>query len=692
VTDNSTLFDFTAELDSNTVDLLVEAVIQDSCDSPVTGAQSGPCGIGAGFSANSIEVNADGVVQSTTVGVGMYDGATTVVNAGTIEGTQQGIAIAESATVQFINNSGTIRGDEAIEVGSGARVTNGIINSGVLDGKVALGSAELNLNGPKGRVTGAVTGDIKSVVRVNGIFTTEATFDVGNMTVSSGGQLNMSHDITVNEVAGRLTNQGILAVGTGTRNLTGNYTQTSGGVFRTTVASDTEYGKLAVSGTATLAGKAEVTVANAATALTDGGTLSGVITADKIEGEFSEISTTSSIYTFNGLYRATSFGLQVVVPETEVIEDNVQRFGSPAALGAAKTLDALASDPGTMAPVIDTLDGLSEQAQSDAVEQTLPVIVAGGSMASSTSQTAFNRVLQARQAALAGMSSGEEFAGTRDVWGKAFGGWANQGDLNNVSGYSVDSGGLAFGLDRQLSPKANLGLALAYAYSSVKGNSTVAPSSVTVNSFQLGVYGDYQIKPTLQLNYQIDGAINTNSSSRDLSRFAGTPGVGSNAKGSYNSYVGHVGLGLKKFLSLGSNTRFTPELRLDYMTVQSDGYTESGGGLLDLRVSSQSYDTLYTGLDLRVDHELSNGINLMANVGAAYNALDNNVQMTSAYQGGGAAFVTDGLKVSPWLYSAGVGASGMVSDNVELNLRYDIDFSSTSYTNQMISARVKVLF
>jgi outer membrane autotransporter protein len=384
--------------------------------------------------------------------------------------------------------------------------------------------------------------------------------------------------------------------------------------------------------------------------------------------------------------------LQVVVPETEVIEDNVQRFGSPAALGAAKTLDALASDPGTMAPVIDTLDGLSEQAQSDAVEQTLPVIVAGGSMASSTSQTAFNRVLQARQAALAGMSSGEEFAGTRDIWGKAFGGWANQGDLNNVSGYSVDSGGLAFGLDRQLSPKANLGLALAYAYSSVKGNSTVAPSSVTVNSFQLGVYGDYQIKPTLQLNYQIDGAINTNSSSRDLSRFAGTPGVGSNAKGSYKSYVGHVGLGLKKFLSLGSNTRFTPELRLDYMTVQSDGYTESGGGLLDLRVSSQSYDTLYTGLDLRVDHELSNGINLMANVGAAYNALDNNVQMTSAYQGGGAAFVTDGLKVSPWLYSAGVGASGMVSDNVELNLRYDIDFSSTSYTNQMISARVKVFF
>ena len=41
---------------------------------------------------------------------------------------------------------------------------------------------------------------------------------------------------------------------------------------------------------------------------------------------------------------------------------------------------------------------------------------------------------------------------------------------------------------------------------------------------------------------------------------------------------------------------------------------------------------------------------------------------------------------------AGLGIGGMVSKDVELNVRYDIDFSSTRYTNQMVSARVKVLF
>ena len=220
----------------------------------------------------------------------------------------------------------------------------------------------------------------------------------------------------------------------------------------------------------------------------------------------------------------------------------------------------------------------------------------------------------------------------------------------------------------------------------------MAPSSVYVNSYQGGLYGDYKLQPDLQLTYQLDGAINTNASKRSLSSFAGTTDVGANAFGNYNSYVVHVGLGLQRLFSLNPSTRITPELRVDYTTVQTDAYTESGGGLLNLKVDSQTYNTLYTAADLRVDHTLSNGLSLSANAGVSYNALNNQVQSTSAYQGGGASFVTNGLDISPWLYSAGVGISGKVSKNVEMNVRYDIDFSSTGYTNQMISARVKFLF
>ena len=617
-----------------------------------------------------------------------------ITNSGLISGTSMaGIFLNRSSTLTGgINNSGTISGGRyAVFVDSTSTLTGGILVTGTsaqFIGDIYAPNVDLTL------ASGAEFTN-SNAMSLNGVIvSSRATF---NLTNAASASSSLSGNINVGNGTGYFTNQGTVDVGSrgasATPTITGNYTQDAGGTFKTTVVSDTEYGQMRVTGSATLAGTAEVAVSGAATALTQGGTLGGVITADGgVTGEFSSINTTSSIYTFAGVYTATTFGLAVGSADTNAVANNSAQYGTSAATGAAGALDQIATDPGAMAPVLDTLDGMSDQTQADAVEQTLPVVVGASSMVAAQNQIAFNRVVQARQAQIAGLSSGEAFAGNRDVWAKGFGNWANQGDLNNVAGYSVDGGGVAFGFDKQLSLKSNLGISLAYAYSSVSSNSAVAPSSVDINSYQLGLYGDYQLQPDLQLTYQLDGAINTNASTRSLSSFAGTTGVGANATGTYNSYVVHAGLGLKKFFSLNPSTRLTPEVRVDYTTVQTDAYTESGGGLLNLKVNSQTYETLYTSASLRLDHTLSNGLDISANIGVAYNALDNNAQLTSAYQGGGPAFVTNGLEISPWLYNAGVGIGGMVSKDVELNVRYDIDFSSTSYTNQMVSARVKVLF
>ena len=617
-----------------------------------------------------------------------------ITNSVLISGTREvGILLNRSSTLTGgINNSGTISGGRyAVFVDSTSTLTGGILVTGTsaqFIGDIYAPNVDLTL-ASDAKFTNS------NAMSLNGVIvSSRATF---NLTNAASASSSLSGNINVGNGTGYFTNQGTVDVGSrgasATPTITGNYVQDAGGTFKTTVVSDTEYGQMRVTGSATLAGTAEVAVSGAATALTQGGTLGGVITADGgVTGEFSSINTTSSIYTFAGVYTATTFGLAVGSADTNAVANNSAQYGTSAATGAAGALDQIATDPGAMAPVLDTLDGMSGQTQADAVEQTLPVVVGASSMVTAQNQMAFNRVVQARQAQIAGLSSGEAFAGNRDVWAKGFGNWANQGDLNNVAGYSVDGGGVAFGFDKQLSLKSNLGISLAYAYSSVSSNSAVAPSSVDINSYQLGLYGDYQLQPDLQLTYQLDGAINTNASTRSLSSFAGTTGVGANATGTYNSYVVHAGLGLKKFFSLNPSTRLTPEVRVDYTTVQTDAYTESGGGLLNLKVNSQTYETLYTSASLRLDHTLSNGLDISANIGVAYNALDNNAQLTSAYQGGGPAFVTNGLEISPWLYNAGVGIGGMVSKDVELNVRYDIDFSSTSYTNQMVSARVKVLF
>jgi hypothetical protein len=109
-------------------------------------------------------------------------------------------------------------------------------------------------------------------------------------------------------------------------------------------------------------------------------------------------------------------------------------------------------------------------------------------------------------------------------------------------------------------------------------------------------------------------------------------------------------------------------------------------------VGQQTYSTLIPSADLRIDHSLDSKLTLSANAGAGYNTLSNQATATSAYQGGGAVFATNGLQVSPWLYNAGVGITGQIEKNVQLNVRYDNVFSPTGYMNQMVSAKLKIPF
>jgi outer membrane autotransporter protein len=356
------------------------------------------------------------------------------------------------------------------------------------------------------------------------------------------------------------------------------------------------------------------------------------------------------------------------------------------ASGASGVLDSLYANQGAMSGVITALDGLTGAAQANAIAQTLPVITGAASQATTSSMQALNQVIQGRSSSLRGMSSGDEYIGTRDVWMKGFGSWANQHDINGVSGYKINTGGLAIGIDKGLSRKTNIGAVFAFSNSGVSSNSSSAPSGVTVNSYQAGVYGDYAIHPQLIANAQVDIGMNQNNAYRNIT-FMGT-----NANSSYKSYSGHVGTGVKYLMPINPESTFIPSVRVDYTTVQSQAYTETGAGALNLSVGQQTYSTLIPSADLRIDHSLDSKLTLSANAGAGYNTLSNQATATSAYQGGGAVFATNGLQVSPWLYNAGVGITGQIEKNVQLNVRYDNVFSPTGYMNQMVSAKLKIPF
>lgn len=670
----------------------------------ISGGVSGD-GILLGLSSIIGSVSNSGSIVGDYIGVALGNVSSIsdgIQNNGMISGGDTGISLRSSSLVAGgIRNSGVISGGMNGVLVNSSSITEGITNSGVITGGargIYIASSSSILGGITN--SGLISGGVNSIY-VDGAATLDQIAIAGNNTATFSGAVyapnttvtvvnDATYTLNANFNVSNFVNAGTLivpAVSVATPTITGGLTLQNSGTFAPTIAAINNYSQVTVTGDVSISGALVIN----SPMLPVGSTFSGLITGNTVTGAFSSSSDNSYLYNYVPVYAGTALNLVVAKDSSTSFAQAVQSNSNPAGLGAAGVLDAVSGNPSSSMASLMSAFGQMKTAQqvSNAVSQTLPVIMGAASQAAAQNQQGLNQIMQARQNQLHGLSSGEDFIGNKDVWMKGYGSWANQGNINNVSGYKVNTGGLAVGIDRQLSPRSNIGAVFAFGNSSVSSNSNIAPSGITVNSYQLGAYGDYALQHDLQANYQADIGLNNNKSYRNLSDFSGVQGVGPNANATYNSAVAHVGAGLRHFMPITQKAIFIPSVRADFTTVQSQGYTETGGGALNLNTSSQSYNMMLLSADLRMDYEPIEKLKFSVNVGGGYNTLNNQVQITSAYQGGGTAFVTNGLQTSPWLYNAGLGVSGRIDRNTELNVRYDNQFTTTNYSNQIVSAKLK---
>ena len=363
----------------------------------------------------------------------------------------------------------------------------------------------------------------------------------------------------------------------------------------------------------------------------------------------------------------------------------VLRQGNPAAFGAASTLYGVAGTLeglfGPLAPTIAALNSLDGPAVSTAISQTLPVLNGAGAQATLATQRALQQVVMSRMDAVHGAdAAGAE----RNVWLRPFGAFANQGIVSGVSGYSASGGGMAAGMDGMLDGGGLLGGVVAYSGTSIISGNDLVPNSLDVSTWQIGLYGAQAIAGDLDLSWQLDLGYNRNSETRNIAFMS------AQASADYDGWTGHGGLALSRRFQLSPDFSVSPVLRVDYAQVQADAYTESGAGPLDLSVSSQTYRELMLTAALKARYSPAPGLVLTGNAGVGYNTLNDQVSISAAYAGGGGVFVTEGIDVSPWLYTAGIGISGMQAGRLELGVSYDIEASTTGFLNQIGSVLIKM--
>ncbi len=610
-----------------------------------------------------------------------------LTNSGTISGGLHGIYLSSNSTISggIVNNSGgIIRGGGmsgyGIRVDGSSTISGGITNSGLIEGVDGY-AIYVHINSTLDSITIVGNNTAKFIGAVYAPNTP--------VTVASGATYTMDNGqlFTLNGTSTGFTNAGTLKVGAGdTGTITGSFTNT--GTFSPTVT-NTAVGKLTVSGTATLGG----TLAVDASALTAGHSwgsrVSGIITAGSVSGTFASYSDNSVLFNFTPVYSATSVDLTLAAAAASggpSVVSSITATGNTPGTGAAAALDSIIAGAPN-GPIASLFVGLTtEQEVSNAVSQTLPLLVGGSQVAASAALTGINRVVQARIESNRGLSSGGEFYGDKKFWMKPFGSWADQNDRKGVSGFSARTGGLAFGADATISDITRLGISFAYAKANVDGNSTVAPNSANVDVYQLIGYGSHSLDADTEINFQAGIGQNKNDGKRNI-LFAGTT-----AKANYDSLVTTAGAGLGRSYKLNPTTSFTPSVRADYTWIKDQGYTETGAGALNLDVKGRSTDELILAIDGKLAHQYTAGTTVTANLGLGYDALNKQSSITAAFAGApGAAFTTMGLDPSPWMVRGGLGVVSNTASGMEVSARYDAEYRQ-DFLNQTASVKLRWAF
>jgi outer membrane autotransporter protein len=131
------------------------------------------------------------------------------------------------------------------------------------------------------------------------------------------------------------------------------------------------------------------------------------------------------------------------------------------ALSAAKVID-------NNSALSNLFSGLTtDQQRSNAASQTLPLLTGSTTNTAKTVLTSVNNIVDSRQYANHGGSSGDDFQVSNEFWMKPFGTIANQADSDGVNGYKVNTAGVAIGADRKINPALTLGVATAFSNSNV---------------------------------------------------------------------------------------------------------------------------------------------------------------------------------------------------------------------------------
>ncbi len=530
----------------------------------------------------------------------------------------------------------------------------------------------------------------------------------------SGGQLDAGAVINLG-AGNRFLSNGILAPGgpgvLETTALTGNFLQFSNGVLEIELGSTSSYDRLAVSGTAELAGTLSVALFGGFVPV-KGDQFTVLTAADGVTGEFTNLDDPlkgnyalhlGTLYAPNQVNLITlqdSFVPFALTHNQRVVARDLDTFsgyfstnqlqGDPRETNLIAALDAV---PGTQLPAdfdliapeelgalfdmnfgaVDSMVGNVQRRMNEIrngstlVHGRLFPFEPGGPVA----QLAY------ADQGLPPMGKG----GLDEEWGGFATGFGQFVDVNsdgNAAGYSYHDAGLTLGLDKSANHCLAGGFTVDYANG---GASLVNGGSASMEGLRGGFYGSW-----FSTNAYLEAQLGMGTYRYNSERVA----LDGTAKGKTAGYE------VDTMLGGGYNLRykdFIPGIlgELHYTHVEINGFTESGSAL-PLQVMENESDSLWTLLGTRLAYELRIAKTTLLpeiRLGWRHEFLDANQTIGARMaSGAGGVFEVEGPSLGRDSLSLVVGMSTHCSQNVSIGVYYDGELASDSSSSHAVSGGI----
>jgi uncharacterized protein with beta-barrel porin domain len=610
-----------------------------------------------------------------------------------------------------------------------------------------LGTGTLNfdsgtVNAGAANFAGDGTIDLAPNTTLDGAVTTSAGADTGTLLLSDGSLINGAVGggaglKAVNVVGGSntagvtATVQGAvdtysMSLGTNTLVINGALAlggpgAGAGGVVNTTIASSTVYGNARVLGATSLSPAVTVNVTVPSTAVLTVGTQFNIIqtqTGTTQTGTSGSLVTpvvqspSNPLYAFsavplagtsNGLVAIVVTSVPLLVPVTPVVPATPATPTTPATPAvpvvtipaqpiAAPVVPALVALPATpaAAAVIAPINALTTPAAVvKAVAQFAPSLAGLGAPETGLQETrAFEDIWMSRLLPLCAdtnRAAGETprscqgYAAPPGWWLRGFALGGNQNALGAYPGYSNAIYGTMIGYDAPAGPGTRLGFGLGYARSTISANVFTATNDA--NTYTATAFAGHVIGPWF-VNGDLSFGWNQNSETRQIA----FTGFEQSPHGSYSgqSYTAFAITGYNFF---AGQFTITPLASLQYTYESFGKYTETDGGLIGLKVKSQGYAYVESGLGGKVtgSYAYAGGI-LVPELHAKWlHEIANPAarETASFIAAGSPYFSTPSFRSGADIFNAGAGATllscSCTAKNWSLELVYDFYAQTGGY-------------